>query len=476
KLETKTWRLDDDQVLSSLAIIQCELQLCDQAADVIKKIKSKVSNAVLMLRDFKIARRIDGFKEVLRIVPYERLNYSYKNKRLIDWIYEEVSSLFEVLHKEPGEHPEAVALLGRDVGRCAICLRNIAKFYLSENYSGIDSKRKVMEIIKKLETKTWRLDDDQVLSSLAIIQCELQLCEQAADVIEKLSSEALRIELLKDLVKAYRDSGDLFHAKIKLKDLEALIENRIPHPLAKIHWPDIKGNHLLDIKAIKETLDGESERTRLNDTDITMQAEFLRHSLIEWQKEHPKEMLLIAIDDDIGKDQDSFIEPLWKIIDAIKEMTDEEGKPLFTDKTLKTVRRSAGNGDLMREINQLLKSEEKLVKDNIFLVAKQENSDAHLFDKLKGTSWIAAINDSKTNMDVYIPVFEALTLTIMSSLNADIESIKSFYDKIVDTPVSKKFLEQMIENKMLYILPRMDRKCDNIREKYDIVRNIYQAV
>ncbi|MBU0684058.1 MAG: hypothetical protein KJ864_07205, partial [Candidatus Omnitrophica bacterium] len=222
---------------------------------------------------------------------------------------------------------------------------------------------------------------------------------------------------------------------------------------------------------------GLDEREELKDTDITVQAEFLRHSLIEWRKEHPEEMLLIAIDDDIGKEQDSQIAPLWKIANAIKTMTDDDGNPLFTDKKpLKITRRSGSRGELMQEINDLLKSETKLSKNNIFLVGQWINIDKHKFDELKGSAWITGINDSQAGRELYLPVFEALTLTIMSSFNMDIESIKSFYDKIADNSVSEQLLRQMIENKVIYLLPRMDRKSKNIRKTYEIVRNIYQSV
>ncbi|MBL7073255.1 MAG: phosphoglycerate kinase [Candidatus Omnitrophica bacterium] len=227
--------------------------------------------------------------------------------------------------------------------------------------------------------------------------------------------------------------------------------------------------------ALKNYAGENNENLQLDELDITCQAEFLKYNLIEWRRRHPNQVLCIAMDDDIGKEQEAQIMPLWKILDIVKNMTDAEGNPVFQESMIKTIRRSGSNGDLMRDISEFLDSNE-LSKENIFLVGRQTNIDENIFDSLKNVSWITGIDDSAAGREVYLPVFEALTLTIMSALGAEEASIKEYYDEISGEQISLKKLRQMIDNKLIYILPKMDRKIKDLRHLYETVRNIYIAV
>jgi len=212
-----------------------------------------------------------------------------------------------------------------------------------------------------------------------------------------------------------------------------------------------------------------------NKIDMICQAEFLKYNLLEWRKKHPDEVLVIAIDNDIGKKQQDQIMPLWKITDAIKKMRDSSGELLFPKEKFKDIRRSGSNGDLMRDINDLLDNE-KTVKENIFLVGQKANIDTHQFDSLKKASWIAGIDDTGVGMEIYLPVFEALTLMIMSKLGASEASIKEYYDEISGKEISMRLLREMIKNKVIYVFPKMDRKIKNLRQLYEIVLDIHIAV
>lgn len=228
-------------------------------------------------------------------------------------------------------------------------------------------------------------------------------------------------------------------------------------------------------KVLKNSDEENNENRQPNKLDITAQAEFLKYNLIEWRRRHPNEVLCIAMDDDIGKEQKAQIMPLWKILDIVKNMTDAEGNLVFPETKIKTIRRSASNGALMKEINAFLDSKE-LSKENIFLIGQKANIDAHRFDSLKNASWITGIDDSKAGMEVYLPVFEALALSIMSALGAEEASIKEYYDEISGEEISLRRLREMIKNKLIYILPKMDRKIKDLRQLYKTIQIIHIAV
>jgi len=228
-------------------------------------------------------------------------------------------------------------------------------------------------------------------------------------------------------------------------------------------------------KILKDNTRKNDENLQLTKLDITCHAEFLKHNLMEWRKRHPNEVLVLAFDNDIGKCQQTQIMPLWKIVDAVKKMTDSSGHLLFPKGKIKEIRRDGSNGDLMREIDELLKSG-KTVKENIFLVGQKANIDAHQFDSLKKASWIAGIDDTGVEMEIYLPVFEALALMIMSELGASEASIKEYYDEISGKEISMRLFREMIKNKLIYVFPKMDRKIKNLRQFYETVQIIHIAV
>jgi len=201
--------------------------------------------------------------------------------------------------------------------------------------------------------------------------------------------------------------------------------------------------------------------------------------LIQLLTKSPERTFLIAMDDDIAPEQRAQLMPIWTMAAKIQEMKDSEGNPLFPH--LKTVRGSGKKGSLMKGINDMLGDKEiDLAKENIILIARKINIYNDLFKNLEGISWITGIDDSRVGNDVYVPVFESITLTIMAMLESDIESIKLFYDRIAQgpiEPITKRDLEMMIENRLIYILPKIGRMDpDELREMYKLAKKVYLAV
>ncbi len=213
-----------------------------------------------------------------------------------------------------------------------------------------------------------------------------------------------------------------------------------------------------------------------SDDGIAYRAEQFKYALVKLLQEHPNVDFGVAIDTDIGGiEQAGDIAALWKVIDQLENMTDEKGSKTFPK--LHGIRGSASDGTLMQRIKETLTENPDITFDanNLFLAVKQTNIDTNIFDSLKGAAWITGIDDSNAGQEIYIPVLESITLTLMAALNADLESIKSFYDSIAENPITLEDLSNMIENRIFAILPKMIRQTQNLRELYERVRNIYLA-
>jgi hypothetical protein len=152
-----------------------------------------------------------------------------------------------------------------------------------------------------------------------------------------------------------------------------------------------------------------------------------------------------------------------------------DGKPLFPN--LKVVRRQGHDWKLASELKRMV-AEDGVKKENIFMIVKEENMKKGRFKKFEKEAWITAIDDSlSTSLDeaAYIPVLEAVTITMLAYLGADNESIKEIYD-VVSEPVSLERVEEMVKNKVIYILPRMEPvKISELKATYQRVRAIYLA-
>ena len=123
-----------------------------------------------------------------------------------------------------------------------------------------------------------------------------------------------------------------------------------------------------------------------------------------------------------------------------------------------------------------LNKEGKLNFNNAFIGARKISVDSKIYDSIRGEgrAWISAIDDSSAGD--YLPVFEAITLNMMAYLNAEISTIKNFYDTISDKPIDPDVLQDMIRNRIIYILPKatkLDTK--QLRELYELASQVYIA-
>ena len=114
--------------------------------------------------------------------------------------------------------------------------------------------------------------------------------------------------------------------------------------------------------------------------------------------------------------------------------------------------------------------------NNAFIGARKGSVDSKIYDPIggEGKAWISAIDDSIA--DDYIPVFEAITLNMMAYLGADTAAIKDFYDAISDKPIDTAALQDMIRNRIIYILPRAAKfDARQLKKLYELAHQVYTA-
>jgi hypothetical protein len=205
--------------------------------------------------------------------------------------------------------------------------------------------------------------------------------------------------------------------------------------------------------------------------DLPVRAKIFASNLTRILAEHPDQLFFMGIETDIGESQKTQIMPIYKAIDQIENMTDSSGKRLFPNLMVRRGKAEelvAMVGDLNRE--------GKLNFNNAFIGARKVSVDSKLYDSIKGEgrAWISAIDD--TNAGDYIPVFEAITLNMMAYLNADVTAIKNFYDAISDKPIDPGVLQDMIRNRIIYILPKATKfDTKQLRELYELAHQVYIA-
>lgn len=205
--------------------------------------------------------------------------------------------------------------------------------------------------------------------------------------------------------------------------------------------------------------------------DLPYRAEVFKANLLQILAEHRDQVFFIGIETDIGEAQKAQIMPVYKAVDEIKEMKDASGKPLFPNLTV--IRETAQN---LAATVQGLNKEGKLNLNNAFIGARKASVDNKMYDAIAGENgaWISAIDDSSASD--YLPVFEAITLNMMAYVNADLAAIKNFYDVISDKPIDPGVLQDMLRNRIIFILPRatkLDTK--QLRELYELAQQIYVA-
>ena len=212
-----------------------------------------------------------------------------------------------------------------------------------------------------------------------------------------------------------------------------------------------------------------------NEEKAQYEAQQFRKGLFDLLSKDRSKTFLLAIDSDIAKDKKAQMMPVYTLVNQLKSAKDADGNLLFPN--LKIIRRSGSNGALMREVDAMLnRKKSNLNKENIILVCRKENIDSNIFDGLKGSSWIAGIDDKRADDGVYMPIIEAVTLASMAALNADIDTICRFYNSIAEKKVTSEALFKMIRERVIYILPKadpMDTKA--LKDKYELVKTIYLA-
>lgn len=203
--------------------------------------------------------------------------------------------------------------------------------------------------------------------------------------------------------------------------------------------------------------------------ELQLHADIFKANLDRILAEHPQATFVLAVDTDIGsKAHHAQIMPIHKAIDQLKDLKDANGKPLLPNLL---VIRASGKISLVSKI-----LETKANPGNVFVVAQKSNIDNGQFKGLEGGAWITAIDDSNAGQFSYMPVFEAATLAIMSGLNADLDSIRRFYDAVADKPIPPDALEEMLRNRVIYLLPRITRyDPTELRKLYELAAQVHIA-
>ena len=205
--------------------------------------------------------------------------------------------------------------------------------------------------------------------------------------------------------------------------------------------------------------------------DLPVRAQIFKSNLIRILSENPDQIFFIGIETDIGESQKAQIMPIYKAIDDIKDLRGADDKPLFPNLI---VRREKAKKlvETVSELNKL----GRLEFSNAFIGARKGSVDSKIYDPIggEGKAWISAIDDSIA--DDYIPVFEAITLNMMAYLGADTAAIKDFYDAISDKPIDTAALQDMIRNRIIYILPRAAKfDARQLKKLYELAHQVYTA-
>lgn len=207
--------------------------------------------------------------------------------------------------------------------------------------------------------------------------------------------------------------------------------------------------------------------------EVEFYAEQFKSALIGRLCSNPERTFALCIDSDIGASsmQKDKLMAIYRAVDSLTSMVDSKGKKLFPNLIVK---RSCGE-KLALEIKGLVDNQKILLND-VFLVAQKSNVDAGKFELIsgEGKAWTTAIDDSMPAN--YLPIFEAATIMLMAASSADADAIKDIYDVISDKPVDPGVLNEMLNKRIIYILPKAGRvNTEHLKEVYDIVARVYTA-
>ena len=212
---------------------------------------------------------------------------------------------------------------------------------------------------------------------------------------------------------------------------------------------------------------------------MPIRARVFKDILIRVLTEHPDEIFFLGVENNIDRaheSQNPDIGPIYTAIRVIKNMKDPSGKPLFPNLMIR-IAAARDLTDMVIRLNEAGNSEKKkLDLGKTFIVARRSSVSGGEYTRIEGEgkAWISAIEDS--NPGVYIPIFEAITLSMMACLNADTFAIKKLYDAVSNNPIDPAALKYMLGKRILYILPKavkLDMK--KPRDLYELARQIYIA-
>jgi 6-phosphofructokinase len=186
--------------------------------------------------------------------------------------------------------------------------------------------------------------------------------------------------------------------------------------------------------------------------------------------------IVLGIDTDIGQNyqNSALAATLYPAIRRLKALKDEKtGKELFPN--LMVVIKA---GAALEEELVGLKNAGEIDLANTFAVVREANLAVGVFDKIKNAAWITAINDTNAKDGTYLPIFEALTLSMMAASDADAEAIKELYNEIAAEEKSAEDIRTMIGEKIIRLLPKDMNRFDNrkVKNLYDLAaREIHAA-
>lgn len=243
--------------------------------------------------------------------------------------------------------------------------------------------------------------------------------------------------------------------------------------------------------------------------DLPIRAATFKATLMKMLEDHKDQLFFMGVETDIGgAQQNSHIMPMVKdvlndltkdIINEIKDMKDAKGKSIFPNlmvgrgsaKDLVEMVRKLANADdnerngILKDYGLPIDEDNKLnfSLNNVFIGAKNSSVTSGAYNIIKfeegrDGAWISAIDDSRD--DDYLPVFEAVTLSMMAYAytitKADLEPIKAFYDAISNEPKSLEELRAMIKNRIIYILPKMTKfSTEDLIDLYKLACQAYMA-
>ena len=217
---------------------------------------------------------------------------------------------------------------------------------------------------------------------------------------------------------------------------------------------------------------------------IMARAQLLKNNIMSLLEKDPKKTFIIAIDTDIAANQHAQIMALLRVVDQLKRMKTSDGKPAFPN--LKVVRKSGKEQKLHDHLIQMFQDGEDKTLDleNVLMVVSDSNYTNNEFPRFTGLSWISVIYDSPLTPEgesSYLPLLEAVTLTAMAALKADLAAVKGFfdtiaYDPVTLMPITETDLEAMLRNRTILIMPKMDKiPINDLTDLYKITSKIYLA-